>query len=70
MTAWFGIPKIAIEHIGKGDDDFIDYLDKYPDKTLLVMGAYGRSKISTFFHPSHAHKVLTDTRLSLFSAHK
>lgn len=64
-------PKLDIEYIeGKSDDDFIDYLRKYPDNTLLVMGAYGRSSISTFFHPSHAHKVIADTRLSLFSAHK
>jgi len=64
-------PKIAIEHIGgKGDDGFIDYLDKYPDNTLLVMGAYGRSAISTLFQPSLADKVIAETRLSLFSAHK
>lgn len=49
---------------------FIDFIRQYPDNALVVMGAFGRSALSRMFHPSLANNVLSDTRLSLFVAHK
>jgi hypothetical protein len=64
-------PKLNIDQLGGNDkEDFINYLRQFPDNTMVVMGAYGRSGLSRLFHSSFADKVLSDTRTSLFSAHK
>jgi hypothetical protein len=38
-------------------------------KAFIVMGAYGRSMISNFLHPSHANPVLRTTSQPVFIAH-
>lgn len=64
-------PGISIHHL-EGDQSavFIDFIRQYPENSLVVMGAYGRSAISRFFRPSLAEKVFSETRSSVFLAHK
>ncbi|GAA3918233.1 hypothetical protein GO495_20685 [Chitinophaga oryziterrae] len=38
-------------------------------KAFIVMGAYGRNKLSNFLHPSHADPVLRTTNQPVFIAH-
>jgi hypothetical protein len=54
----------------KGDpaDALFGYLlDK--KNTMVVIGAYGRSMLSRFFKPSHAHLIVKTVNLPIFIAH-
>jgi len=55
---------------GNVNDALFTVLQQNPVNTLIVMGAFGRSSVSRFFHPSTANVVLKETGLSLFVAHE
>lgn len=59
-------------YVLKGSASFqiTTYLSHHPLHTLLVMGAYQRSRVSRWFHPSLADTLLENTRGALFIAHK
>jgi nucleotide-binding universal stress UspA family protein len=46
-----------------------EFVKTYPDP-VVVMGAYGRSALSRFFHASLADKILLETNAPLFIAHQ
>ena len=55
---------------GKVEKEMERFLSELPGNILVVMGAFGRSEISRFFHESLANIVMKDRRVSLFIAHK
>ena len=65
----FGHFEIELLH-GNTEDVLITHLQQYGKDTLIVMGSFGRSAISRFFHDSLAHSVIKDTNASLFITHK
>lgn len=54
---------------GNKEKELIAFLEQQDNGTLVVMGAFGRSAISRFFHESLANAVIENTRCSLFIAH-
>lgn len=64
-------PGISLHHL-EGDQSsvFIEFVRQFPENSLVVMGAYGRSALSRFFRPSLAEKVFQETRASVFLAHE
>lgn len=54
---------------GNKKNELKNFLDQSSGPDLLVMGAFGRSAISDFFHPSFASTALNDKNISLFIAH-
>lgn len=54
---------------GNEKEEMITYLRKFPDNTLLVIGAYGRNALSRLFHASMAKTILQNTRVSMFLTH-
>jgi nucleotide-binding universal stress UspA family protein len=55
---------------GKVKQELEKFLSELPGHVLVVMGAFGRSEISRFFHESLANTVMKEKRVSLFVAHK
>lgn len=55
---------------GKVEKQMEHFLSELPGHILVVMGAFGRSEISRFFHESLADTVMRDKTVSLFIAHK
>ncbi len=47
-----------------------NFIAELSGHVLVVMGAFGRSALSMFFHKSLANKILDKTSVSLFIAHK
>jgi len=56
--------------MGKVKQELEDFLSDLPGHVLVVMGAFGRSEISRFFHESLANTVMKEKRVSLFVAHE
>ena len=54
---------------GKADDELISYLEGKKN-AIVIMGAFGRSTISSFFKKSTAELLLQHNRLPLFIAHR
>lgn len=54
---------------GDKEKELITFLEQYDSKALVVMGAFGRSAVSRFFHESLANVVIENSRCSLFIAH-
>jgi hypothetical protein len=59
---------VVHEMTGKPDDELFDYLLRKTD-AVLVMGAYGRSKLSNFFSHSTADPLIEVNALPLFITH-
>jgi len=55
---------------GKVEIQIDHFLSELPGHILVVLGAFGRSEISRFFHKSLADTVWKDKTVSLFIAHK
>lgn len=55
---------------GKVEIQMDHFLSELPGHILVVLGAFGRSEISRFFHESLADTVLRNKTVSLFIAHK
>jgi nucleotide-binding universal stress UspA family protein len=55
---------------GTIERELLKFLNKEQEHTMVVMGAFGRSGVSRFFHDSLANVILHKTRLSLFIVHK
>jgi nucleotide-binding universal stress UspA family protein len=58
-------------HIFKGaaEDQIIGYLQRKKENTLVVLGAYRRSRVSRWFKPSMADFLMKYARMPLFVAH-
>lgn len=72
MTAWLRAHYDVVDYAvlnGTARDELFIYLFKQKGR-IAVMGAYGRSLISEFFHHSVASPVLRATDLPLFIYHK
>ena len=54
----------------KGDDKYglFDYLFKRTN-IIIVMGAYGRTTLSRFFHHSHADRIISTVTQPIFISH-
>lgn len=55
---------------GKVEKQMENFLSELPGHILVVIGAFGRSEISRFFHESLANTVMKEQKVSLFIAHK
>lgn len=55
---------------GDEKEELHSFLKLHDINTLIVMGAFGRSAVSRFFHPSLANTVLDEPGISLFNAHE
>ncbi|SIS98699.1 Universal stress protein family protein [Filimonas lacunae] len=55
---------------GNADDQILAYLLKQHENTLLVLGAYQRSKMSRWFKASTADTLMENSSVPLFIAHK
>ncbi len=55
---------------GKVEKEMENFLSELTGHILVVIGAFGRSEISRFFHESLANIVMRDKKVSLFIAHK
>jgi hypothetical protein len=55
---------------GEVETQIDHFLSELPGNILVVLGAFGRSKISRFFHESLAETLWRDKTVSLFIAHK
>lgn len=55
---------------GKVDKQMEDFLSELPGHILVVIGSFGRSEISRFFHESLANTIIKDKTVSLFIAHQ
>ena len=55
---------------GNEEQKTSDFLSGLSGRVLVVMGAFGRSGISRFFHKSLANSVVKEDNVSLFIAHK
>jgi nucleotide-binding universal stress UspA family protein len=53
---------------GNTDDRLFDYLFKRK-KSMVVMGAYGRTSVSRFFKKSHADRIIKTMTLPIFISH-
>jgi hypothetical protein len=53
---------------GDSNDKLFDYLFKKKN-VFIVMGAYGRSSLSRFFHRSHADRLIRTVTQPLFISH-
>lgn len=55
---------------GNVEHETENFIAELPGHVLVVMGAFGRSALSRFFHQSLANKILDKPSVSLFMAHK
>jgi hypothetical protein len=53
---------------GDTDDKLFDYLFKKKN-VFIVMGAYGRTSLSRFFHHSHADRIIKTVTQPIFISH-
>ena len=54
---------------GSPEETIVAFLQQQKDGSLVVLGAYRRSKISRWFKPSMADHLLSKLKLPLFIAH-
>lgn len=63
-------PNLTVKEIrGDEKEELSDFLKLHDINTLIVMGAFGRSGVSRFFHPSLGDTVFGEPGISLFNAH-
>lgn len=55
---------------GDSEEEWMNLINKHPQNTLVVMSAFTESALSRFFHPGLASKLMNETRISFFIAHK
>ncbi len=55
---------------GKVEKETEHFLSEISGHILVIMGSFGRSEISRFFHESLANSVMEEKGVSLFIAHK
>lgn len=55
---------------GNKEHEMDVFFSEIPGRLLAVMGAFGRSALSRFFHQSFANTVLDKSGVSLFISHK
>jgi nucleotide-binding universal stress UspA family protein len=48
----------------------LDFLKKNKEKSLVVMGSYGRSALSRMFHSSLSNKVIEEVKVPVFITHQ
>lgn len=54
---------------GEAEDEILDYLQSQKQNMLVVLGAYRRSRISRWFKPSMADRLMLHLDVPLFIAH-
>ena len=54
---------------GNPNEELVEFVERAPQGTLVVMGAFGRKGLSALFHSSLSQVLLDQTRASLFIAH-
>ncbi|MBD0374848.1 MAG: universal stress protein [Flavisolibacter sp.] len=54
---------------GDAEEQIINYLNRFHEDVLVVLGAYRRSRVSRWFKPSMADHLLKHLKLPLFIAH-
>lgn len=54
---------------GDAEEEIITHLSRFQESTLVVLGAYRRSRISRWFKASMADGLLKNLKLPLFIAH-
>ena len=54
---------------GEASDEILNYLQNQKENTLVVLGAYRRSRVSRWFKPSMADRLMVHLNLPLFIAH-
>jgi nucleotide-binding universal stress UspA family protein len=47
-----------------------NFVQQYPENTVVVLGAFGRTALSRLFHPSLAKEILNETKATVFIAHE
>lgn len=67
VSAHYTYPVFKVVTGNPGSELFKYLLDK--KRTLVIMGSYGRSTLSTILHPSTADSLLEDLDLPFFFAH-
>ncbi|MBX7140521.1 MAG: universal stress protein [Chitinophagales bacterium] len=55
---------------GEVDKVLIDFLKKHKEKSVVVMGSYGRSALSRMFHSSLSNKVIEEVKVPVFITHQ
>ena len=55
---------------GDVEKELVNFLNEDQKHVIIIMGAFGRSRVSRFFHQSLANVVLQDTKYSLFIVHR
>ncbi len=55
---------------GLPDVELIKYIKRHSHNTLVVMGAYGRSSVSRFFHHSISNPIIMNLKMPVFIAHQ
>ena len=71
MKEWLKAHYRDVEFVilkGDATDEMFGYLIEKKN-AIVVMGAYGRSLLSRFFHPSHARLVVKTVNLPVFITH-
>jgi K+-sensing histidine kinase KdpD len=54
---------------GDAEDNIVNYLKNKKQSYLAVLGAYRRSRVSRWFRPSMADRLMSELDLPLFIAH-
>lgn len=64
-------PNLTVKEIrGDEKEELSGFLKLHDINTLIVMGAFARSGVSRFFHPSLGNTALDEPAISLFNAHE
>ncbi|HSN08452.1 MAG TPA: hypothetical protein VLS85_05415 [Hanamia sp.] len=67
----FSFADISLKSLyGNMENQMEDFLSGLSGHILVIMGAFGRTEISRFFHKSRANSVMKEKNVSLFIAHK
>ena len=69
LQTHFKNPVLKMLH-GNVANEMKNFIDGLPGHIIVVMGAFGRSAVSMFFHQSLANSFLDKNKVSLFIAHK
>jgi nucleotide-binding universal stress UspA family protein len=55
---------------GRAPEKLPDFINRYTDNMIVVMGAYGRTAVSRLFRQSLANAILEKTGAALFTTHE
>jgi hypothetical protein len=55
---------------GNVKEEIVALFEGHDKNVMVVMGAFGRSALSRFFHPSLASTLIDETKVSFFLAHE